>query len=400
MTEVFQKINQLDELIESGADPEVVARFVLKLESDFLRQATANVQEGKYELAVRDYFLALLLPDRSTPREEIFGRALRAYLQLDRNGNSEGDHASLKLPEFAGLMAEMSKRVADEKRKDLDVRFAELDGRASLRSKDFEALDKVLTQMGESIQTRYLVAQLRLSRERKAQQFFEQIILRFRTLAEEEDFSSLRAKLDGEIDTLRKKAVIFSTGIHPIYGDQIREYMRRAEELFARSHTETVIDQFHKEGSKLLNEEFAEFKGNIKPDVEPVEVLRTIVKALRIFRAEDLFDEVQRISAEWAGSEAELRYRLLAIEQPEAGLSQVNQSISLIEEHQGILPVEISVELKAFLVGLRDESKVREVPLVHSDPPPPPPRPAPKPGWLARLVAWLFSWLPGRRNQA
>jgi hypothetical protein len=397
MDNPFQKINKIDELVESGADPEVVEGFVLELEDEFLENATAHVQEGRYEQAVREYFLALILPERTSTREEIFGRAVRAFLLLDLNGNEPERLEELSDPRFERLMAELLKRVEEERRRDYDEQFAELDGRSSLRAKDFAALEAVLEKMGEAMPTRYLVARLRLVREKKAQEFFNQIIERFHELAEEEDFESLRAQLDGEILELRKRAVIFSTGIHPVYGEQIREYIERAEELFVKSHTETVIDEIDNAGSKILQDEFAEFKDSIKSDAGPVEILTAVVRGLRIFRDEHVFTEIQRVGAKWAKSEAELRYRLLAIEQPVAALRLVIRSLEIIDGHNGILPSEISDDLRAFLISLKEELTLRVIPRVTPDPPPAP-RAQKKRGWLSRLLAWLRALLSGGRK--
>ena len=394
MDDPFQKINRIDELIESGADPEVVERFVHELEDEFLEAAVGHVQGGDHVAAVREYFLALLLPERASIREEVFGRAVRAFMLANVNGDGAARPEELSDPRFERLMAELLRRVEEEKRRDFDEQFAELDGRSSLRAKDFAALGAVLEKMGPEMPTRYLVARLRLVREKKAQEFFNQIITRFQTLADQDDFETLREQLNSEIPDLRKRAIIFSTGIHPVYGEQIREYIERAEELFVKSHTETVIDEIDNAGSKFLQDKFAEFKGGIKPDVGPTEILGAVARALRIFRDGDLFTEVQRIGAKWAKSEAELRYRLLAIEQPEAALALVAHSLEIIDGHAGIFPPEITGDLRAFLTSLREELTVRVIPRVTPDPPPAP-RPPKKRGWLSRLLAWLRNLVSG-----
>ena len=388
MNQTFAKIDRINELIESGADTQVTEEFALKLEEEFVATANAYLQMDEPISAVEQYFLALQLPNRSATREDIFRRAVRSFLLFNGNGNSKEIAAKLKVPRFENLFSELMERVEAEKRRNVDAQFDKLDGCSSLRAKNFAGLEAILKQMGESMSTRYLVARIRLAREKKAQEFFNQIISKVQSLANEVDLHDFTADAATEIHELRKQAVVFSTGIHPAYGDQIREYIEQAEELFTKSHTETVIDEIHRAGSKLLQDEFVEFKEQIKPDIDPVTLLNSLVKALRIFKGETLFSEIQNVGARWAKNDGHLRFRLQAVEEPDAALALVIKSLAIIEEHKNILPDEISNELREFLIALREELSQREIPSFIPFERPAPPLVENK-GCLARLVSWL-----------
>jgi Mg-chelatase subunit ChlD/phosphopantetheinyl transferase (holo-ACP synthase) len=387
MEQTFAKIDWMEELIESGADAQVTEEFASKLEEEFVATANAHLQMGDPMSAVEQYFLALQLPNRAATREEIFRRAVRSFLLFNGNGNTAEIAEKLKVPRFKNLLAELMERVEAEKRRNVDEQFDKLDSCSSLRAKNFAGLEAILKQMGESITTRYLVARIRLVREKKAQEFFNQIITKVQSLANELDLHDFTDEAAAEIHELRKQAVVFSTGIHPAYGDQIREYIEQAEELFTKSHTETVIDEIHRAGSKLVQDEFVEFKEQIKPDIDPVALLNSLVKALRIFKGEALFSEIQKVGARWAMDDGRLRFKLQAVEEPDTALVQVNRSLAIIDEHRSILPLEISNELRDFLITLREELSQREIPNVFPFQTPGPP--AEKIGCLARLLSWL-----------
>jgi Mg-chelatase subunit ChlD len=388
MEQTFAKIDRIDELIESGADAQVTEEFALKLEEEFVATANAHLQMGEPISAVEQYFLALQLPNRSATREEIFRRAVRSFLLFDGKGNSTEIAAKLQVARFKNLFAELMERVEAEKRRNVDEQFDKLDGCSSLRAKNFAGLEAILKEMGESMTTRYLVARIRLVREKKAQEFFNQIISKVQSLANETDLHDFTADAAAEIHELRKQAVVFSAGIHPSYGDQIREYIEQAEELFTKSHTETVIDEIHRAGSKLLQDEFVEFKEKIKPDIDPVALLNSLVKALRIFKGETTFSEIQKIGARWAKDDGRLRFRLQAVEEPDTALVLATKSLAIIEEHKSILPDEISNVLRDFLIALREELSQREIPNIIPFQPPGPPAER-KEGCLKSLVGWL-----------
>src|SRR6266568_4936800 len=87
MSNSFGKIDNVYELVESRADQEVVQEFVVKLEQEFVNAAIAHIQRNEYDLAIREFFHALLLPGRATVREMLLRRTLRAAEHLILNGD-------------------------------------------------------------------------------------------------------------------------------------------------------------------------------------------------------------------------------------------------------------------------------------------------------------------------
>lgn len=392
MSEALAKIERVQELVESGADKDVVERFVKETEEQFVNAAIADLQQGHYKQAACEYLHALLLPGRTQARGRLFESVLAAVGHSGLDVNELDQLECLKDVRFDDLKIELVDRLQQNKQHTVLQRFIQLDSERSLRAKNFAELKEVLAQLKTLKRPEDLVAELRLAREEKAQTIFNQIVERFVDIAKE----SGDLKVDAEIYELAKQAVEFSGG-NPGYADEIREYIGNTEDLFAKARAAGVIEEIHNSSHKLRDHEFLEFAKLLRNYSEAPEVLGALVKASRILQEDPLVAEIHRMGVHWTKEEGRLRYRKMAADQPGETLRIVSESLEVIKDHIEVLPPEIAIDFFHFLQKLERELNPPKIPNAEPEIVMPPLPLQEKPGCLTAWLTAIKGWFVGRQ---
>lgn len=363
MSDASSKIERVQELVESGADPDVVGLFVKETEEQLVNAALASLQQGQYQQAACEYLHALLLPGRTQSRERLLGSVIAAIGHSGLDVNELDQLECLKDFRFDVLKTELIGRLVKNKHNTVLQRFIQLDSERSLRAKNFAELKQVLAELRALNRPEHLVAELRIAREERAQRIFNQITGLFAEIAEEAG----NPTVDSQIDDLSKQAVAFSSGDNTDYADQIREYISDTEDLFAKARAAGVIEEIHNSSDKLRDHEFIEFTKSLCAAAEAPEVLGALVRASRILQQDSIVAEIHRMAIHWTNEEGRLRYRKLAADQPEEALTIVSRSLEIIKDNIEVLPSEIAIDFLGFLQKLERELNPPKIPVVEPE---------------------------------
>jgi hypothetical protein len=346
-----KRLNRLNELIAWHAHPEAIREFVANVEAQFIKEADQLLEQGSYELAIRKYFFALLLPDRSFRREYLLERCVYAYDLLRKKGKDLNDFDSLADATFADLKAGLKRKWDEKTNSVVGARFGNLDSEPSLFEKQFEELETLLEELPLTADGR-LLAELRLPREKVAQQLLIKTRDLLREISKESDPEKRKQMIATDVQSLKQQIFGFASGSNSNYFQQASDYITKAEKLLVETEVEMLIDNINRDSQRLREERFGVFKETLISGTDELSVLRAICAGLKDFRDEEQLESVKKVSIHWTKEYGMFRYRRMVTEDPDHARQLIGDSLALLEENKEELPAEIAVDFNNFLQGL------------------------------------------------
>jgi hypothetical protein len=389
-----ERHQELNELILYGLHPEIVNRLADEFERSLVEKALTHTQDKQFDQAIRKYFWALLLPGRGQRREGLMRSALFLLGQFPEADRDIDACQAINDPAFAELKAELKERWDGKENAAVVAKFEKLDGEQWLSRKQVDELLQLLDKLiGYEPTTGRLLAKLRLSREKEAQQRFAAILTQMEKVAEEGYNSERREAITGELRTLRALAVHFAASKHRDYAKQIDDLVSETEEYLRHADNQKFMhDDMTFDINNRREEKFKQFREGLRDSTNPVQTLTTVCNTLRAARGDNLFDEAAGLSVHWLQRVGKSAYQMLAVEQPIQAATIIRNSLNLIEENQSVLPEEFTNEFKPFLEALAQEFESATTGTSPEPESPPQPSPPPlKKGFVRRFGSWLKS---------
>jgi hypothetical protein len=387
MDDDAKRVAWIETLLARRAHPTVMNEVVLQLENAFISEGSRYFAEGKYDLALGKYFWALRLPEPANHKHDLLQLATDAYRLLYEQGTEADNIEVLNLPVFEDLKTQLKERWSRVLEKELYGRFRRLDGEKSLLTKKFDELEQLLAQLAPSAEG-MLVSELRLRRERRAQELLKTIRRKLNKGAKQ-SHQAATAELFAEVKKLQQDALDFLDGSASNYTNEILEYVAAAEDLLVRSSVDRLASDITRESARLREEWFAEFVQSIRgseasPEPDLLERgLRGICRAVRLFKGDGRLSEIKRLSLQWLEEYARFQYRRLATEVPEQARDYVAKAIGIIDGCSCELPLELADGFRAFLEeiqGMLDSAATPEQETVGG---------TVKPTFFWRFVKWI-----------
>lgn len=393
-----ERYQEFNELILHGAHPQVVDRLSDAIASQLIVQAIAHLQNKRYDLAIEKYFWALLLPDSAKRREELMQSSLFA-LDLLLKGNYDLDGSeSLKNPLFADLKTELKTRWNTKQDTATAGKFQKLDNEPWIIRKDF---DELLTLLGQLIEyeptTERFIAELRLGREKEAQQLFKSIREQLRLISKGGEHEKRREAIYGDLRQLHDLAIDFASSEGSAYARQITDFVLKAETYLARADTQKFMHDMDFAVNDHRERDFMALKEALKGDSDELQILQTICDTLRLMRGTPFFEQTQELATYWLERDAKVRYQALIISGQDRARGILEDSLVILERNPQVLPEEFTSGFKNFLEELMHEIEREEEPPTQTEPSWSPPiqsepaSPSSKKGFAESVVEWIRS---------
>jgi hypothetical protein len=380
-----ERHKKLDELILNNANPEVIDRFSDQLAKQLMREAQSNSAAGNYDLAIEKLFWAIVLPNQTKRREELFQTALYAFNRLLELNQKLSDSDSFKEPLFAELITELHDRWNAEQDKDDAAAFKRLDNEPWILKKQIDELLMLLERLSaRTPSTDRLVDKLRLPRERQTQKLFLSIQEQLNLIFQEGDHARRREMIQGELRQLRKLAADFAGGNRPDYAKQISDFIAKAEDYLRNADQQQFLDEMDRESDERNETQFLELREMLRSDSDELILLETICSTARQLQETKFKSQVLTLASHWFERQAKPRYRSLMAKQPERVREVCGRSLDLLRSNENVLPDE-AANFRLFLEKSLDDLQPRAEPDQESStasaesapPPPSPPRSAP-----------------------
>jgi len=406
-----ERHQRLNELIANNAHPDVINRFSDQLVRELIQEAHVQSHAGHYEMAIQEFFWAILLPNQTKRRDELFQSALFALGHLLKTNRKLSDCESLKDPIFSELTIELTERWNAEQDKEASARFARLDSEPLILKKQIDELLALLDQLTERAPTTdRLVDKLRLPREREAQKLFGSIQEQLNLISQEGDHSKRREKINGDLRRLHKLAADFAGGNRSNYAKQITELVSKAEEYLLAADQRQFMNDLYLEISNRNEKEFIELREVLKADAGELKVLDTFGATLRQMQDTAFFAQIQELAEHWFETQGKARYRALTASDENRAREVLRASRASLQKYQKVLPKEFKANLSSFLEELLAEldspaqlepEPASESPQMESSPPPPPTPSEPRSsgtGLFRTIVEWVKSVFESERQ--
>jgi hypothetical protein len=398
LTDDAERYQELNELILHGAHSQVIDRLSDTFASQLILRAIANLQDRHYDLAIEKYFWALLLPESARRREELVQSSLFC-LNLFSEANQDLDKfESLHNPLFADLKTDLKTRWNTKQDKATVGKFEKLDSEPWIIRKELDELMTLLDQLiSYEPTTERFIAELRLGREKEAQQLFKVILEQLRVISKEGEHSRRRELVYGELRKLHDLAIDFASGEGSTYARQITDFVLKAEAYLAQADTRKFMHDMDFATNERHENEFIALKNSLKTDPDEIHILQTICDTLRLMRGTNFFEQTQELATYWLEKQGRARYQALIVGGQDRARAILEDSLVILRRNQEVLPEEFKTGFKNFLEEIMREIAPEEEPPIQTEPSSPPPirsepsAPSSKKGFAETVVEWIRS---------